>query len=160
MFQKTNQNGYTYVNEYGEKIYDTVKNAVVRFIQINGPQRFTDIQRFIWDMKKGFGNYDERRKYYYENEPIIENGRYTRIFRIVKRNPNRGFFSSAFCANTRSPGDGYFLEPSKQSSGYYLGKVQDGKYDVWGSPNTIAELRSWNNYCDRYNKNFLNFKYS
>jgi len=160
MFQKTNQNGYTYVNESGVKIYDTVKNAVIRFIQINGPQRFTDIQRFIWDAYAGFGNYDEQRKDYYERVGIQENGRYTGKYKMVKRNPCRGFFSSAFCGSTQSTGDGYFLEPAKQSSGYYLGKLQDGKYDVWGSPNTIDEHQSWYFFCSRYDKNYLNFKYS
>ena len=86
----------------------TVKEQVLQFVESKGSARFTDIQRFIVDLRYGQGTYDAAAKTPLEWDPNI------------KVNPYRGYFSSAFDSWT-----GYFLHGKD-----YLQKNDEGKYIV------------------------------
>ena len=68
----------------------TLKSKVIQFVRENGPQRFTDIQRFIYDSKYGKGEYDKgyrmERTYDYDKEDYV----------MRRSNTNRGYFCCAF----------------------------------------------------------------
>ena len=72
----------------------TKKEQIFQYIesQPNQVARFTDIQRFIVDLKYGAGTYDNGKNL--EDTYIFKNGRTENVVRM--RNKWRGQFSSAF----------------------------------------------------------------
>ena len=96
----------------------TVKDLALRFVesQPGAQARFTDIQRFVYDLKHGAGAYD-----------LARQGRV--------QNPNRGYFSGAFyVAHGTWPW-------SRRTSGYFitgpnrLVKQDNGLYTVYREVN-------------------------
>jgi len=77
----------------------TIKSKVLDFVEKNGPSTFTDIQRFVVDMKYGKGAYEEKELVYCH----LPNSEYKRVPKRIYR----GHYTAAF-------GNGYFM----QESGY------------------------------------------
>ncbi len=86
----------------------TVKEQVLQFVESKGSARFTDIQRFIVDLRYGQGTYDAAAKTPLEYDPN------------TKANPYRGYFCSAF-----SGYGAYFMLGENR-----LDKNEEGKYIV------------------------------
>jgi len=111
----------------------TIKEQVLRFVETKGTARFTDIQRFIVDLKYGKGTYDSAARseeVLRESKINYETGEIT--YTKVKTNPWRGHFSSAFTSASKSKRVGYF--GGSRKIGYFLSgdnrleKNQKGEY--------------------------------
>ena len=79
----------------------TMKEKVLRFVELHEAASFTMIQRFIVDTKRGAGTYDGARQpeWVYRHEK--------KITAKELRNPYRGHFCSAFSGSYAGPG--YFM---------------------------------------------------
>lgn len=95
----------------------TIKEKVLRFVEERGSVRFTDIQRFIVDMKFGQGTYDGAKRY----ERVYINGEYRD--RLV--NPYRGYYSTNLTPGGRWSKPGYM-----RCGPDYLVKSPDGQWSV------------------------------
>lgn len=93
----------------------TMKSKVCDYIRKNGPQRFTDLQRFIHDENHGKGSYDAgrklRRSYNYEKGD----------YEMKVTNSNRGYYCCAFYGPRP-----YLLHGGSEQ----IFKNDDGLYDV------------------------------
>ncbi len=96
----------------------TMKSKVIDFVRENGPQRFTDIQAFVYDTNFGEGSYKKgyrKERTYNYSKGTYQEGRV---------NTNRGYYSGAFSGPRP-----YFLVGGTEQ----LYKREDGLYDVVGS---------------------------
>lgn len=91
----------------------TMKERILQFVESKGSARFTEIQRFIVDLRYGQGTYDAASK---SDLTWSKDGTLTR-----KANPYRGYFSSAFDSWT-----GYLMHGK-----HCLVKNDDGSYSVY-----------------------------
>jgi len=93
----------------------TMKSKVMDFVRENGPQRYTDIQEFVYDTNFGEGaykkGYGKGKVWNYSTETYEER----------RVNPNRGYYSGAFSGPRP-----YFLVGGTEQ----LYKREDGLYDV------------------------------
>jgi hypothetical protein len=105
----------------------TKKEQVLQFVESQGSASYTEIQRFIVDLKFGAGTYGSRmvNDYIWNKETkSYEKG-------LVKKNPYRGYYSAAFSSGRFSKTTkrwvygGYFLRGNSR-----LVKQDDGKYSV------------------------------
>jgi hypothetical protein len=93
----------------------TMKEKVLRFVELHEAASFTMIQRFIVDTKFGAGTYDAAR----HPEHVYRNGTTVREL----RNPYRGHFCTAFSGLSGRPG--YFMVGAD-----HLVKTESGMYRV------------------------------
>lgn len=93
----------------------TMKSKVCDYIRKNGPQRFTDLQRFIHDENHGKGSYDAGRKF--QKSYNYSKGRYEHKM----MNSNRGYYCCAFYGPRP-----YFLHGGSEQ----IFKNDNGLYDV------------------------------
>jgi hypothetical protein len=96
---------------------NTLKEKVLQFVEQRGSVRFTDIQRFIVDMKYGQGTYDKRvPKRVWDGNKFVIKG---------TENPYRGYHSTSLTSGGRWTKTGYFLTGPD-----FLVKGSDGRYTV------------------------------
>ena len=79
----------------------TMKEKVLRFVELHEAASFTMIQRFIVDTKFGAGTYDTAR----QPEWVYRHEKKTTVKEL--RNPYRGHFCAAFSGLSGRPG--YFM---------------------------------------------------
>ena len=79
----------------------TMKEKVLRFVELHEVASFTMIQRFIVDTKYGAGTYDKAR----HPEFVYRHEKKTTIMEL--RNPYRGYYCAAFSGLSGRPG--YFM---------------------------------------------------
>jgi len=107
-----------------EKI--TMKEQVLRFVEAKGSARFTEIQEFIVDTNYGKGTYQNGYQIQRERKYNSKTGEWVEV--LVKRNTNRGYYSSAFRQvstsrfTTKLP-VGYFMRGDNR-----LEKTENGSY--------------------------------
>jgi len=95
----------------------TLKEKVLQFVEQRGSARFTDIQRFIVEMKFGKGAYDRRvPKRVWNGSEYVTKG---------TENPYRGYHCASFTTGSRWTKTGYFLTGPD-----FLVKGEDGRYTV------------------------------
>ncbi len=94
---------------------ETMKSKVCDYVRENGPQRFTDLQRFIYDENHGKGSYDAGRK-------LHESYNYNKgEYEMKMMNSNRGYYCCAFYGPRP-----YLLHGGSEQ----LFRDSDGLYDV------------------------------
>jgi len=98
-----------------EKI--TMKERILQFVESKGTARYTDIQRFIVDLKYGQGTYDAA-----ANTDLTFDCK-TNAVKTKKCNPYRGYYSDHL--NTSPYGKGYLMTGKNR-----LEKTEDKKYFV------------------------------
>jgi hypothetical protein len=96
----------------------TIKEQVLRYVESVGSARFTDIQKFVYDLRYGKGSYDAG---YQLCETYVWSARESNyVLRTRRMNQNRGYFASAF-----DKWGGYFVYGANR-----LVKDTDGLYTV------------------------------
>ena len=103
----------------------TMKEKVLCFVEAQTEATFTEIQRFIFDTRRGKGSYDAG----YQMEKAYDYATKTYVDR--KRNANRGYYCGAFST-------GYFnvKQQKYNTKGYFLRgndclvKTSNGKYSA------------------------------
>jgi len=95
----------------------TMKEKVLKFVELHEAASFTMIQRFIVDTKFGPGTYDSAR----QPEWVYRREKKTNVKEL--RNPYRGHFCAAFSGSFGRPG--YFMVGKNR-----LVKTESGMYKV------------------------------
>lgn len=113
----------------------TMKSKVCDYIRKNGPQRFTDLQRFIHDENHGKGSYDAGRKL--RKSYNYEKGDYE----MKVTNSNRGYYCCAFYGPRP-----YFLHGGseqifKNDNGLYDVTSPKGRHNKYYQGNATLQLR-------------------
>ena len=104
----------------------TLKSKVIQYVRENGPQRFTDLQRFIYDHNYGDGEYDKGKR-------LERTWNYkTKRYEEKIMNTNRGYHCCSFYGPRA-----YFLYGGTEQ----LYKNEDGLYDVANETN--YDNRKW-----------------
>ena len=134
----------TYANK------QTMKSKVCDYVRANGPQRFTDLQRFIHDENHGKGSYDAGRKL--QKSYNYNKGKYE----MKTMNTNRGYYCCAFYGPRPYMLQGGSEQLYKTDEGLYdvtspkgihNKYYQDNEYTNTGNP--IADLIASGNYLTR-----------